>query len=119
MKKIWLLAALLPLTAFAEPLNTNNNPNLPGYQNPSQQRMLTQMQTQQSQQQGMLRQQIQSQSQLQQQQLRTQLNANQQRTLLSQPGMNSLSNSDTGMLKGNNDGMLEPNRSTLPPPVTP
>ncbi|WP_085540183.1 DUF2756 family protein [Cedecea sp. NFIX57] len=119
MKKVWLLAALLPLTAFAQPLNTTNNPNLPGYQNPSQQRMLTQMQTQQSQQQGMLKQQIQSQNQLQQQQLQTQLNNNQQRVLQSQPGMNPLPNTNGGMLKGNNSGMLKPNSSTLPPPVTP
>ncbi|HEY3982773.1 MULTISPECIES: DUF2756 family protein [unclassified Cedecea] len=121
MKKVWLLAALLPLTALAQPLNTTNNPNQPGYQNPSQQRMLTQMQTQQSQQQGMLKQQIQTQSKLQQQQLQTQLNNNQQRVLQSQPGISQqpLPNTNGGMLKGNNGGMLKQSGSTLPPPVTP
>ncbi|MEA5720463.1 DUF2756 domain-containing protein, partial [Salmonella enterica subsp. enterica serovar Virginia] len=42
-----------------QPINTMNNPNQPGYKIPSQQRMQTQMQTQQIQQQGMLKQQMQ------------------------------------------------------------
>ena len=120
MKKVWLLAALLPLTALAQPLNTTNNPNLPGYQNPSQQRMQSQMQAQQIQQQGMLKQQLQTQSQLQQQKLQTQLNNNSQRVLQSQPGIREqpLPSGKNGMLKGGNGGMLNQNSSTLPP-VTP
>ena len=47
MKRLLLLTALLPFVGFAQPINTLNNPNQPGYQIPSQQRMQTQMQTQQ------------------------------------------------------------------------
>ncbi len=50
MKRLLLLTALLPFVGFAQPINTLNNPNQPGYQIPSQQRMQTQMQTQQIQQ---------------------------------------------------------------------
>ncbi len=39
MKKTLLLAALLPLSVFAQPFNATNNPNQPGYVFPSQQRM--------------------------------------------------------------------------------
>ena len=31
MKAILFLAVLMPLTALAQPLNTTNNPNQPGY----------------------------------------------------------------------------------------
>ncbi len=54
MKRLLILTALLPFVGFAQPINTLNNPNQPGYQIPSQQRMQTQMQTQQIQQKGML-----------------------------------------------------------------
>ncbi|EDX36768.1 DUF2756 domain-containing protein [Escherichia coli] len=56
MKRLLILTALLPFVGFAQPINTLNNPNQPGYQIPSQQRMQTQMQTQQIQQKGMLNQ---------------------------------------------------------------
>lgn len=52
MKRYLILAALLPFACLAQPINTLNNPNQPGYQIPSQQRMQTQMQTQQIQQKG-------------------------------------------------------------------
>ncbi len=58
MKRLLILTALLPFVGFAQPINTLNNPNQPGYQIPSQQRMQTQMQTQQIQQKGMLNQQL-------------------------------------------------------------
>ncbi|HBC6278024.1 TPA: DUF2756 domain-containing protein [Escherichia coli] len=67
MKRLLILTALLPFVGFAQPINTLNNPNQPGYQIPSQQRMQTQMQTQQIQQKGMLNQQLKTQTQLQQQ----------------------------------------------------
>lgn len=56
MKRLLILTALLPFVGFAQPINTLNNPNQPGYQIPSQQRMQPQMQTQQIQQKGMLNQ---------------------------------------------------------------
>ena len=37
MKRLLLLTALLPFVGFAQPINTLNNPNQPGYQIPSQQ----------------------------------------------------------------------------------
>ena len=73
MKRLLLLTALLPFVGFAQPINTLNNPNQPGYQIPSQQRMQTQMQTQQIQQKGMLNQQLKTQTQLQQQHLENQI----------------------------------------------
>ncbi|EFL5661617.1 DUF2756 domain-containing protein, partial [Escherichia coli] len=39
MKRLLILTALLPFVGFAQPINTLNNPNQPGYQIPSQQRM--------------------------------------------------------------------------------
>ncbi|XPE40298.1 DUF2756 domain-containing protein [Shigella flexneri] len=63
-----------------------NNPNQPGYQIPSQQRMQTQMQSQQIQQKGMLNQQLQTQTRMQQQHMENQINTNTQRVLQSQPG---------------------------------
>ena len=69
MKRLVIVAALLPFTAFAQPLNPTNNPNQPGYVVPSQQRMQTQMLNQQQQQQGLLKQQQQTQSRQQQQNL--------------------------------------------------
>lgn len=101
MKKPLLIALLVPFAALAQPLNTTNNPNLPGYQIPSQQRMQTQMLNQQSQQQGMLKQQMQSQTRLQQQQLQTQLNNNTQRVQQAQPG-------NPQMLQNSGKGMLTP-----------
>lgn len=74
MKRLLILTALLPFVGFAQPINTLNNPNQPGYQIPSQQRMQTQMQTQQIQQKGMLNQQLKTQTQLQQQHLENQIN---------------------------------------------
>ena len=50
MKRLLILAALLPFAALAQPLNTMNNPNQPGYVIPSQQRMQTEMMGQQQQQ---------------------------------------------------------------------
>ncbi|HBI09316.1 MULTISPECIES: DUF2756 family protein [Enterobacteriaceae] len=86
MKRTWLLAALLPCCALAQPLNVTNNPNLPGYQIPAQQRLQTQMQIEQNQRQTMLNQQVQSQTRLQQQHLESQINNNTQRMRQSQPG---------------------------------
>jgi hypothetical protein len=43
MKRLLILTALLPFAVLAQPLNTLNNPNQPGYEIPSQQRMQTQM----------------------------------------------------------------------------
>ena len=72
MKAMLYLAALLPLSVLAQPINIDNNPNQPGYVVPSQQRMQNQMQTQQMQQQNNLKQGI-------QQHLQTQLNNDRQR----------------------------------------
>ncbi|EAM8299041.1 DUF2756 family protein [Salmonella enterica] len=120
MKRLLLITALLPFAVLAQPINTMNNPNQPGYQIPSQQRMQTQMQTQQIQQQGMLKQQMQTQARSQQrmqtqmqtqqiqqqgmlkqqmqtqarsqqQNLQSQLNANTQRVQQGQPGNGMLS----------------------------
>lgn len=100
MKRLILIAALFPFAAMAQPINTLNNPNQPGYQNPSQQRMQTQMQSQQIQQQGMLNQQLQTQTRVQQQHLQTQINTNSQRVQESQPGERYLPNTNGGMLNG-------------------
>ena len=54
MKKLLIIAALLSPYSFAQPVNVLNNPNQPGYVNPSEQRMQNQMQSQQIQQKGML-----------------------------------------------------------------
>ncbi|STG50834.1 conserved protein, DUF2756 family [Escherichia coli] len=35
MKRLLILTALLPFVGFAQPINTLNNPNQPGYQIPS------------------------------------------------------------------------------------
>ena len=78
MKRLLLLAMLLPFAGFAQPINTMNNPNQPGYQIPSQQRMQTQMQSQQIQQKGMLNQQLQTQTRMQQQHMENQINTNTQ-----------------------------------------
>lgn len=104
MKRYLILAALLPLSAFAQPLNTMNNPNQPGYQIPSQQRMQTQMLNQQSQQKGMLNQQMQTQTRIQQQHLESQINNNSQRVRQAQPGV--LSDSREQALPNTNGGML-------------
>ena len=79
MKRFLILTALLPFAALAQPLNTMNNPNQPGYVIPSQQRMQTEMMSQQQQQKGMLNQQLRTQTQMQQQSLQNQMNANTQR----------------------------------------
>ena len=86
MQKLLMLVLLLPLSSLAQPPNPLNNPNLPGYQNPTQQRLQTQMQAQQQQQKNTLNQQIQSQSLQQQKQLNTEINNNTQRVIQSQPG---------------------------------
>lgn len=76
MKRLLILAALIPFAALAQPLNTMNNPNQQGYVIPSQQRMQTEMMSQQQQQKGMLNQQLKTQTQMQQQSLQNQMNAN-------------------------------------------
>lgn len=101
MKRLLLLAALVPFAGMAQPLNTTNNPNLPGYQIPTQQRMQSQMLNQQSQQQGMLKQQMQSQTRLQQQHLQTQLDNNTRRIQQAQPG-------NPQVLPNHGQGMLTP-----------
>lgn len=126
MKKLLFLAAMAPLFSFAQPLNTMNNPNLPGYEIPSQQRMQVQMQTQQVQQKGMLNQQLQTQNRVQQQHLDTQINNDTRRVLQSQPGgaglngQQVLPNTSGGMLSQSANGqehMLQPktNGSMLKP----
>ena len=109
MKRLLILTALLPFVGFAQPINTLNNPNQPGYQIPSQQRMQTQMQTQQIQQKGMLNQQLKTQTQLQQQHLENQINNNSQRVLQSQPGERNPARQQ--MLPNTNGGMLNSNRA--------
>ncbi|ANR79182.1 hypothetical protein BBB57_13480 [Kosakonia sacchari] len=104
MKRLLILAALLPFSAFAQPLNTTNDPHQPGYVIPSQQRMQTQMLNQQQQHQGMLKQQMQTQTQLQQQQLQTQMNNNSQRVRQAQPG--ELNPGGQQVLPNNGPGML-------------
>ena len=113
MKRLLILTALLPFVCFAQPTNTLNNPNLPGYQIPSQQRMQTQMQTQQIQQKGMLNQQLKTQTQLQQQHLENQINSNSQRVLQSQPG--ELNPARQHMLQERRNGdMLNPPSTSQP-----
>lgn len=104
MKHLIIVAALLPFTAFAQPVNTTNNPNQPGYVIPSQQRMQTQMLNQQQQQQGMLKQQRESQNRLQQQQLQSQINNNSQRVRQAQPGERNPSRQQ--VLPNTSGGML-------------
>lgn len=86
MKKLLILAALLSPCSFAQPINVLNNPNQPGFVNPSEQRMQNQMQSQQIQQKGMLNQQLQTQTRVQQQHLESQINNNTQRIQESAPG---------------------------------
>lgn len=124
MKRLILVAALLPLTAFAQPINTTNNPNLPGYENPTQQRMQTQMLNQQQQQKGMLNQNLQTQTRLQQQHLEAQINNNAQRVRQAQPGeldpstQQVLPNTNGGMLNQSvsSDATLTQQQHMLPPP---
>lgn len=104
MKRLVIVAALLPFTAFAQPLNPTNNPNQPGYVVPSQQRMQTQMLNQQQQQQGLLKQQQQTQSRQQQQNLQMQMNDNSQRIRQAQPG--ELNPAHQQVLPNSNGGML-------------
>ncbi|EKK4082123.1 DUF2756 family protein [Cronobacter dublinensis] len=110
MKRYLLLAAALPLAALAEPINVLNNPNQPGYVIPSQQRLQTQMQSQQIQQKGMLNQQLQTQSRLQQQQLQTQMNNNVARIQQNQPG--NLNPQREQVLPNTNGGMLNQQASS-------
>ncbi|WHP31583.1 DUF2756 family protein [Trabulsiella odontotermitis] len=98
MKRVLLITALLPFVVLAQPLNTTNNPNQPGYQIPSQQRMQTQMLNQQQQQKGMLNQQLQTQTRSQQQHLQMQMNDNAQRVRQGQPREQVLPNTNGGML---------------------
>lgn len=100
MKRLMILAALLPFAALAQPLNTMNNPNQPGYVIPSQQRMQTEMMGQQQQQKGMLNQQLKTQTQIQQQSLQNQMNANTQRIQQGQVREQPLPNQNGGMLGG-------------------
>nr|WP_318383406.1 DUF2756 family protein [uncultured Enterobacter sp.] len=122
MKRYVILAALLSPGAFAQPINTLNNPNQPGYEIPAQQRMQTQMLNQQSQQKGMLNQQLQTQTRVQQQHLESQINTNSQRVRQGQPGeLNSsrqqmLPNAGGGMLNNsvNSDSTLGTQQHMLP-----
>ncbi len=100
MKRLLILTALLPFAVLAQPLNTMNNPNQPGYEIPSQQRMQTQMLGQQQQQKGMLNQQLKTQTQLQQQSLQNQMNNNTQMIQQGQPRVQPLPNPNGGMLSG-------------------
>ena len=100
MKRLPILIALLPFAALAQPINTLNNPNQQGYVIPSQQRMQTEMMSQQQQQKGMLNQQLKTQTQVQQQYLQNQMNANTQRVQQGQMREQPLSNSNGGMLGG-------------------
>lgn len=138
MKKLLILAALLSPCSFAQPINVLNNPNQPGFVNPSEQRMQTQMQSQQIQQKGMLNQQLQTQTRVQQQHLESQINTNTQRIRESAPGelnpqtqqmlpntsgsmLNNGSSSQERMLDNQqhmlpgktNGDMLRPNNGTL------
>lgn len=98
MKRLLILTALLPFAALAQPINTLNNPNQPGYVIPSQQRMQTEMMSQQQQQKGMLNQQLKTQTQVQQQHLQNQMNTNTQRVQQGQMREQPLPNSNGGML---------------------
>lgn len=100
MKRLLILTALLPFAALAQPINTLNNPNQPGYVIPSQQRMQTEMMSQQQQQKGMLNQQLKTQTQVQQQHLQNQMNTNTQRVQQGQMIEQPLPNSNGGMLGG-------------------
>lgn len=100
MKRIVILMALLPFAALAQPINTLNNPNQQGYVIPSQQRMQTEMMSQQQQQKGMLNQQLRTQTQMQQQNLQNQMNANTQRVQQGQMREQPLQNKNGGMLGG-------------------
>lgn len=100
MKRLWILTALIPFAALAQPLNTMNNPNQQGYVIPSQQCMQTEMMSQQQQQKGMLNQQLKTQTQMQQQSLQNQMNANTQRVQQGQMREQPLPNKNGGMLGG-------------------
>ncbi|MGK7247167.1 DUF2756 family protein [Buttiauxella agrestis] len=115
MKKILLVAALLPLTCLAQPINTLNNPNQPGYQIPSQQRMQQQMQTQQIQQKGMLNQQLQTQTRVQQQHLESQINNNSQQDIfkVKKTLPNELDVGTQQVLPNTNGGMLSGSGSNV------
>ena len=105
MKRLWILTALIPFAALAQPLNTMNNPNQQGYVIPSQQRMQTEMMSQQQQQKGMLNQQLKTQTQMQQQSLQNQMNANTQML----GGMTSSGSGQQHMLPPQSNGsMLNP-----------
>ena len=100
MKRLPILIALLPFAALAQPINTLNNPNQQGYVIPSQQRMQTEMMSQQQQQKGMLNQQLKTQTQVQQQHLQNQMNTNTQRVQQGQMREQPLPNSNGGRLGG-------------------
>ena len=100
MKRLMILAVLIPFAALAQPLNTLNNPNQQGYVIPSQQRMQTEMMSQQQQQKGMLNQQLKTQTQMQQQSLQNQMNANTLRVQQGQMREQPLPNKNGGMLGG-------------------
>lgn len=104
MKKLLIIAALLSPYSFAQPVNVLNNPNQPGYVNPSEQRMQNQMQSQQIQQKGMLNQQLQTQNRVQQQHLESQINNNTQRIRESAPG--EMNQQTQQVLPNTNGGML-------------
>ena len=114
MKRLLLLAALMPFAVLAQPFNTMNDPNQPGYQNPSQQRMQNQMTNQQQQQKGMLNQQLQNQTRVQQQHLQTQMNTNTQRIQQSQPGEQYLPNTNGSMLNSGTNQTGQQQQHMLP-----
>lgn len=115
MKRYLILTALLPFAVLAQPLNTLNNPNQPGYEIPSQQRMQTQMMGQQQQQKGMLNQQLKTQTQIQQQHLQTQMNNNTQMIQQGQPREQPLPNTGGGMLSGGTSSGSGQQQHMLPP----
>lgn len=114
-KMLMVIAALLPLSALAQPLTPqqqrqNNDVRMI---NPSQQRQQQEMQIKQSQQQGMLRQNVQNQQQRQQQNLQNQIRNNNNMIQNSQPGKlipraeQTLPNTHGGMLSGGGSGSGE------------
>ena len=110
MKRLLLLTALLPFVGFAQPINTLNNPNQPGYQIPQPAADANSNADAANSAKGMLNQQLKTQTQLQQQHLENQINNNSQRVLQSQPG-GERNPARQQMLPNTNGGMLNSNRN--------
>ena len=82
MKRLLILTALLPFVGFAQPINTLNNPNQPGYQMPQPAADANPDADSAKSSKGMLNQQLKTQTQLQQQHLENrQINNNSQRVV--------------------------------------